>query len=402
MRKIDTKKPASEKPAQEKPFPITAIGASAGGIEAVTDLLKHLPADTGMAYIYIQHLDPEHESKLSEILSKVSKLPVQEATDKLKILPDHVYIIPPNREMTLVDGVLLLNLRPINRKSFMPINQFFTSLAETYKERSIGIILSGTLTDGTLGLKAIKAAGGITFAQDKTARFQGMPQNAVAEDVVDLILSPKKIAEELSKLSSQQEIYHTTIQALSEDIFNERDEDLQNILKQVHSLSGVDFTQYKINTIRRRIVRRMILHKIDNLKEYAGFVKHHANEATQLYQDFLINVTNFFRDNETAEYLKKQLLPKIIKSKSLSETIRIWIPACSTGQEAYSSLAMLLLELLGDAAPNTPIQIFATDLSELAINKARLGIYSKDEVGRNISQTVATFLYQDRWQLPDH
>jgi len=360
-------------------FPVVAIGASAGGLESFTELLKYLPENTGMAYVFIQHTSPEHESKLSEVLSRVTKMTVLEAREKLKVKPDHIYVIPPNREMKIEDGLLMLSMRPTRSQNHSPINHFFLSLAENYKEKAIGVLLSGNAPDGTLGLKAIKAEGGISFVQDATAQFQGMARNAIAEEAVDLVLSPKRMAEELLKFSSQTNGYQSALLKLSEDTIDDRDEKLHNILKQIHRLTGVDFSHYKINTIKRRIVRRMILHKIESLSEYLQFLKNHANEIQQLYQDLLINVTSFFRDAEAAEYLRKTILPKLLKQKAMDEPIRLWIPACSTGQEAYS-LAMLLMEVLGEKADTTSVQIFATDLSEAAVNKARLGIYSKDEV----------------------
>ncbi len=387
MKGVEIKNTAEKK---RKSFPVVAIGASAGGIEAITELLKHLPAATGMTYVYIQHMDPDHESMLVSILGRVTKMPVLEAKEATRIKQDHIYIIPPNREMILIDGSLKLSLRPARPKLHLPINQFFVSLAENYKEKAIGILLSGNPPDGALGLKAIKAEGGISFAQDSTAKFEGMPKNAVAEDAVDLVLSPKRIAEELIKLGQQQEQYHIVLQQLNEELISDRDEDIQTILKQIYRLTGVDFSHYKVNTIKRRIVRRMILHQQNNLKDYVGYLKQHSNEAQQLYNDLLINVTSFFRDSESYQYLKKTLLPRIIKLKTPSEPIRIWIPACSTGQEAYS-LAMLLMEILGDKAATTSVQVFATDLSELAINKARLGIYTKDEVASIPAATLNRF-----------
>jgi two-component system CheB/CheR fusion protein len=208
MKGIEVQK-ATEKKAKD--FPVVAIGASAGGIEAITELLKHLPENIGMAYVYIQHMDPDHESMLPSILGRVTKMPVQEAKEAVLIKPDHLYILPPNRDMELLDGTLKLNLRPTRPQRHLPINQFFTSLAENYKEKAIGILLSGNPPDGTLGLKAIKAEGGISFAQDASAKFEGMPRNAVAEDAVDLVLSPKKIAEELTKLAQQQDRYQAVL-----------------------------------------------------------------------------------------------------------------------------------------------------------------------------------------------
>jgi two-component system, chemotaxis family, CheB/CheR fusion protein len=360
-------------------FPIVAIGASAGGIESITELLKYVPETTGMAFVFIQHTTPDHESRLDEVLGRATKMKVLEAKERLKVKPDHIYLIPPNREMKIEDGMLMLSLRPARTQNYSPINHFFFSLAENYKEKAIGILLSGNAPDGTLGLKAIKAEGGISFVQDASAQFQGMAKNAIVEEAVDLVLSPKRIGEELSKFSKQHDGYQSALLKLNEEAINDRDENLFDILKQIHRLTGVDFSHYKINTIKRRIVRRMILHKIDSLEDYAQHLKNHANEIHQLYQDLLINVTSFFRDQEATEYLRKNVLPKLVKQKATDEAIRLWIPACSTGQEAYS-LAMLLMEVLGEKAATTSVQIFATDLSEVAVNKARLGIYSKDEV----------------------
>ena len=360
-------------------LPVVAIGASAGGIEAISELLRHLPGDTGMSFVYIQHLDPEHESYLSDILGRHTSMPVQEVKDKTRILPDNIYIIPPNKTLEIENGTLQLSLRPLRPQRHMPINSFFTSLAESCQERAIGVLLSGNPPDGTLGLKAIKAAGGITFAQDNSAQFGGMPKSAVAEDAVDMVLPPERIAEELVKLSMEQERYQAAVQALTDESHPAQDDELTEIFRKVHRLTGADFSQYKSNTIQRRIVRRMIIQKISTLKEYVQYLKHHPNEINQLYQDMLINVTAFFRDSEASEYLKKNILPRLIEAKDPSEPIRIWVPACSTGQEAYS-LGILLMEVLGEKAATTSVQIFATDLSELAVNKARLGIYTKDEV----------------------
>jgi two-component system CheB/CheR fusion protein len=362
-----------------KNFPVVAVGASAGGLEAFNELVKHLPVDTGLAFVYIQHLDPTHESMLTSILARSTSMPVQEAVEGMKIKPNNIYVIPPNREMTLTSDTLKLSIRPSRPKNHLPINEFFLSLAANYKEKAIGILLSGNPPDGTIGLKAIKAAGGISFAQDNSAKFAGMPKSAISDDAVDMVLSPKRMAEELMKLANEHDRYQMALQELTEETIADRDENLLNILRQIYHLTGVDFSHYKINTIKRRIIRRMILSKIETLEEYVHHLKAHSNEVNQLYQDLLINVTSFFRDDEASDYLRKTLLPKIVQEKSPSEPLRIWVPACSTGQEAYS-LAILMLEVLGEKAATTSVQIFATDLSELAVNKARLGIYTKDEL----------------------
>lgn len=364
----------------EKYFPVAAIGASAGGLEAISQLLTHLPDKTGIAYIYIQHLDPSHDSNLTSILQRETKMPVLEATDKIKVETDHLYVIPPNKEMALVDGIISVTDRPQKPYAHMPINRFFISLAERYKEYAIGIVLSGTAYDGTLGTKAIKMEGGITFAQDDSAKFQSMPQNATNDGGVDLVLSPKQMAEELAKLGEKKDYYYSVIKD-DENVATEKNEenDFFNILHLIQKSVGADFSQYKMTTIKRRIVRRMMIYKSENVKEYLQYLKQHAKEIDLLYQDLLINVTAFFRDAESSAFLQQTILPKIIRSKSANDPIRVWVPACSTGQEAYS-LAMLIVEVLGDRSANTPVQVFATDLSENVISKARVGVYTQDEV----------------------
>ena len=364
---------------KSKPYPIVAIGASAGGIEAVSELLSHLPADTGMAYVYIQHLDPTHESNIVPILSRVTKMKVCEAEHMMQIEPDQLFVMPPNKDMAIIDGVVTLNPRQARPAIHMPVDKFFASLAEKQKEGAIGVVLSGSASDGTFGLKAIKTAGGLTFAQDQSAKFQSMPRSAIAEGVVDMVLSPKEIAEELKRIGSKADIFQAAMQENEEQLNESMTEDLSVILQLVKKGTGVDFTHYKINTIRRRIIRRMLLFKLDTLKEYATYLKQHSEEVSRLYQDLLINVTTFFRDPDSLEYLKKTLLPGILKTKNETNPFRIWIPACSTGEEAYS-LAIILMEILGERHTNIPIQIFATDLSELAIAKARLGLYSRNDL----------------------
>ena len=368
--------------SENKAVPIVAIGASAGGLEAVSNLLKHLSPNTGLAYVYIQHLDPTHESALSDILGRVTKMPVVQAEHLQPVRPNHVYVIPPDKDMEVIDGVLTLEQRQRSGRSniHMPIDGFFASLAERQRDRAIGILLSGTNSDGTIGLKAIKAAGGITFAQDETADFQNMPKAAISEGVVDMVLSPAGIAEELDRLSKRSAIFQQTAVAESlEEPQIAADEDLRTIIAYLRRTVGVDFSHYKVTTIQRRIIRRMLLYKLETLAEYAKYLRQNPAEAHVLYSDLLINVTNFFRDADTMDYLEKVLFPQLVKNKPPREPIRIWVPACSTGEEAYS-LAILLLEVLGDRASNTAIHIFATDLSESAIAKARTGTYSRSQM----------------------
>ena len=373
------------------PF-IVAIGGSAGGQEAVVQLLGQLTVDTGFAFVYIQHLSPDHDSHLADILGRATKMPVTEAVHLTPVQPNHVYILPPNQEMELQDGKLLLT--PRLRAVYMPIDRFFSSLSEQQQAGTVAILLSGMATDGTLGLKAIKVAGGITMAQDSTARFQTMPNSAITEGVVDLVLPPKDIANEVVRLSKQTDTLKLTAGPGEETEdhlvsggtkseatlrVSENTDDLRPIIQLIQKTIGVDFSQYKVTTIRRRIIRRMVLYKLDNLAAYTRYLREHPAEARLLHNDLLINVTSFFRDPAAMSYMGQVILPQLIQSKPPGEPLRIWVPACSTGQEAYS-LAILLVEILGDNVPAPLIHIFATDLSEPAIAKARQGIYTKSEV----------------------
>ncbi len=370
---------SADKKPPKAPVPIVAIGASAGGLEAVSKLLQHLSPTTGLAFVYIQHLNPDYESQRSTILSRYTTMPVVEAQHELSIEANHIYIILPDQDLESVEGDLRLVPRQAKPNRHMPIDQFFNSLAQQQQNGAIGIVLSGMGSDGTLGLKAIKVAGGITFAQDDSATYNSMPLSAIDEGVVDLVLPPSGIAKEIERLSQKIDIVHQTAIAQALEGEDTADEDLKAIIQSVRKAVGVDFSQYKMTTIRRRIIRRMLLYRYETLRDYANYLRENSAEATALYNDLLINVTTFFRDTEAMEYLKKVLLPELIKNKSPREPLRIWVPACSTGQEAYS-LAMLLIEILGDRVSAMPIHIFATDLSQMAIAKARQGSYTVSEL----------------------
>jgi two-component system CheB/CheR fusion protein len=359
-------------------FPVVAIGASAGGLEAMMELLKYLPSDTGMAFIYVQHLSPDHKSMLTEILSKKTKMKVQEIDDMDKIEPDNLFVIPYNKGIEVTDGHIKLIPRSESSTS-ISIDTLFSSLAHSQKERVIGIVLSGSASDGTLGVKEIKHNGGLTFAQDDTAKFTSMPHSAIAAGVVDFILSPKQIALELARLSKHPFVKPNEKNKNSENLIDNSDPDLKIIINQLLKTTGVDFSVYKMNTIKRRIIRRMLLYKITTLKQYAKLLTQKNEETDILYQDLLINVTSFFRDTDTHKYLKEDLFPKLLKKKKKGDSLRIWVPACATGEEAYS-IAMMLLEIQGSQPNNTSVQIFATDLSGIAINKARIGVYTKQEL----------------------
>ena len=354
--------PSRRRP-ENKPLPVVGVGASAGGLEAFQQLISHLPTTTGMAFVFVQHLAPRHESMLTELLSRSTKIPVQEVKEGIKVAPDQIYVIPPNSNMVISDGVLHLMPRRETDLQHLPIDCFLTSLAEDRKGKAIGVILSGTASDGTLGLKAIKAEGGITFAQDqKTAKYDSMPRSAIAAGCVDFILPPEGIAKELARIGRHPYLIQAMAAETDEALAAGGDE-INQILTLVRGSSGDDFTWYKKNTIKRRIRRRMVLHKMDKLAQYVRYLRGNNRELQELYQDFLINVTGFFRDREVYQALKKKVLPVLMKNRPADSPLRFWVPGCSTGEEAYS-IAICALEFLGAAKSNIAIQIFGTDISE--------------------------------------
>lgn len=357
-------------------FPIVGVGASAGGLEALERLLKHLPADTGMAFVVVQHLDPTHESRLAEILSRGTSMPVTEVQDKTRISPNHVYIIPPNANMFLEDGLLRLEARKDPKARYLPIDFLFRSLASTRKSKAIGVILSGTGSDGASGTKAIKLEGGITFAQDSaSAKYFDMPQNSIRTGAVDFVLPPEQIADHLTRIGRHPYLKLSEIEEEAErTLAHEREDPRNRLLALLSESHGVDFSAYKPSTINRRIKRRMALQGMDHLNDYLRYVRDNPEELQRLYQDMFIAVTSFFREPKSFEALKKIVFPRIMKERSADSPIRIWVPGCSTGEEVYS-IAISLLEYLKDRANRIPIQIFGTDINEEAIAKAREGKY---------------------------
>ena len=375
-RKPGTKRKAAAPVVQPKPVAIVGIGASAGGLEAFTQMLRVLPPTTGMAFVFVQHLEAKHESMLTKILATATEMPTSEVAQGAVAEPNHVYVIPPNADIRVAGGVLQLAGRaPMGRH--LPVDVLFRSLAEDQGSRAIGVILSGTASDGTLGLKAIKAEGGITFAQDpETAKFDGMPTSAISAGCVDFVLPPDRIATELAQISRHP---YVGLARVGEVVpaAPVPDEEWRHVFRLLKITSGVDFTFYKKSTIQRRIARRMALHKIEQLSKYAQYLESNPEELNALYQDILIHVTSFFREPEVFRAFQTKILPRVLAAKPAGEQIRIWSAGCSTGEETYS-LAICLLEFLGKRAASTPIQIFGTDISEQATEKARAGIYPAD------------------------
>ena len=372
-------------------FPVVCIGASAGGLEAFTQLLEALPTDTGMAYVLVSHLSPSHASHLADILSRSTRMPVEEVKDEPKVQPNRVYVIPPDSSMVISGGSLkLLPRRPV-RGQHHPIDQFLESLAADQVHKSIAVILSGTGSDGTLGLDEIKAAGGITFAQDQTAAYEGMPRSATLAGAVDFVLPPADIARQLADIARHAYVSpEDTPLVLTPPAEVPHYGKVMNLL---HQSAGVDFTHYKATTLNRRIARRMALQKIDRLAEYAELLREKPAEIEALFQDILINVTSFFRDAETFELLKTRIFPRITDGRNTSDAIRIWVVGCSTGEEAYS-IAISFSEYMAREGRVWPVQIFATDLNGVGIERARAGLYPKSISERVSSERLRRYFYE--------
>jgi two-component system CheB/CheR fusion protein len=358
-------------------FPVVGIGASAGGLEAFKKLVSAIPEKSGMAYILVQHLHPDHNSALPEILQRETNIPVQAIKNNVEVAPDNIYIIPSNKMLEATDGILQISPRPSKDHINMPIDIFFSSLAEVHQSHAIGIVLSGSGTDGTLGLKDIKAHGGITFAQDlESAAYDAMPSSAINADVVDFILPPEKIPLQLLDLNDTYKLLPSEVIDINGRLTE--DGSFKSILSLLRTHNGVDFTYYKQNTIRRRILRRVAILKLQSITDYQEFLKQNKSERDILFNDLLIPVTSFFRDPKTFGNLCNSVFPELIKNKSQGKPLRIWIAGCSTGEEAYS-VGMCLHEYLSDKFSSIKIQLFATDVSEKSITKARIGLYTSRE-----------------------
>lgn len=356
------------------PVAIVAIGASAGGLEPILALLTNLPAVTGAAYVIIQHLPANQDDLLPQVLQAKIPMKVRIAADKMRLEPDLVYVITGDTFPAVDDGHFALSPRDSTQAMPHVIDDFLCALAPAYQGKAIAVILSGTGSDGTAGIQAVKAEGGITFAQDQTAQFQGMPHSAIESGFVDFVLTPERIAREIETILNGPYKSELTAETIAGH---------QDHMRHIHQLllrkHDVDFSQYKQTTIIRRIIRRMSLNRIDTLDQYVKLLTGHPEEIDQLHHDLLINVTSFFREPDFYAALSKKIFPALLREDRPQEPIRVWIPACATGEEPYS-IAICFFEYLKDKAISTPIQIFATDLSEKAITKARIGIYPPSAV----------------------
>ncbi len=354
-----------------KNFFVVGIGASAGGLEALEQLFGQMVPESGLAFVIIQHLSPDYKSMMAELLAKHTTIPVHEARDGLRVEPNNIYLIPPRKNMTIFHCRLHLTDREIAMGLHLPIDIFFRSLAEDAGEKAIAIILSGTGSDGTRGLRVVKERGGLVMVQDeKSAKFDGMPRSAMATQLVDYILPPERMAQELLKYTNHPQLAVDPAQsslATNEQV-------LDKIFAILRSRNGVDFTCYKEKTIARRLEQRMSVNQVNNLDDYLMFLYRSTAEVDTLYKELLIGVTQFFRDGEVFDFLQEEVVPLLLKDKYRYDQVRVWVPGCSTGEEAYS-LAILLNEVMERQGQFTDVKIFATDIDQNALEFASRGYY---------------------------
>lgn len=357
-------------PKSPNKLPVVAIGASAGGLDALKKFFTAMSPDPGMAFVLVQHLDPTHESTLADLMSRYTPLKVVQAKDGMKVESDYLYIIPPNKDMGLMNRTIQL-MEPVEPHGMrLPINFFLKNLAEDQKERSIAIIFSGFGSDGTIGIKSIKAAGGMVMAQDPaTADSNSMPASAIQTGLVDFILPPEEMPE---KLMNYVESAHKTIKKILTPK-EETERALQKIFMLIRNRTSHDFSYYKENTVYRRISRRMNIHQIENIQTYLRYLQENPHEIDILFKELLINVTSFFRDKKSFDSFKNSL-KELIKQKLDVDNLRVWVPGCSSGEEVYS-IAIIIHELLEESGKNIDVQIFGTDIDIDALTTARSGTY---------------------------
>src|SRR5664279_1038476 len=363
-------------------FHKVGIGASAGGLEALEQFLVNVSDTSGMAYIVVQHLDPTHKGMLPELLQRVSKMKVSQIKTNMLVVPNCVYVIPPNKTMSISKGILHLHKPLQGRRQQLPIDLFFQSLSEDQEEHAVGVILSGMGSDGSLGLRSIKEKKGIAIVQEPgTAKFDSMPRNAIDYVAADIVASPKEIPSRLVEFLKHIPVLRTDLVLETKDKSS-----LEKIISLLRTYTGNDFSLYKKNTVYRRIERRMTIHKIDKIGSYVRLLNTNPKEIDILFKELLIGVTNFFRDAVLWENLKDYIIPDLLSTLEPGTILRAWVPGCSTGEEAYS-LAIVFKEALEKINPHGgfSLQIFATDLDNEAIEIARKGVFP-ESISENISE----------------
>ncbi len=379
---------------------VAGIGASGGGLDALERFFAHLPSGRGAAFVLVTHLDPSRKSMMVELLKKYAKIEVSEAGDDMKVMPGHLYIIPPNKDMAIMGGYLRLFEPQSPHGLRHPIDFFFHSLAMDQKQKAICVVLSGTGFDGTQGLKDIKSEGGMAMVQDpKSAQYDGMPQSAIDTGLADFILPPEEMPDKMLEYIKHSAIIEARQGIGDGDIGTERaadaidrqtSGDLHKILSFIRDKTGQDFAFYKENTVRRRIEMRMALHQMDDTAAYIRYLKHNPEEVDLLGRNFLIGVTSFFRDPMAFEVLKKKALPLIFKNRPPQQPVRVWVPGCSTGEEAYS-IAIMLKEYMDEENVDFKVQIFATDVDARAIDRAREGVFAEGLQKNVLAERLARF-----------
>jgi two-component system CheB/CheR fusion protein len=376
-------RPKTAVPGPTAWFPIVGIGASAGGLEALEQFLKHVPAGSGMAFVIVQHLDPARKGIMPELLQRATSMRVIQVKDRTKVQPDCIYVIPPNKDMSILHGVLHLLAPTASRGMRLPIDFFLRSLAQAQQEHSVGVILSGMGSDGTLGLRAIKEKAGVVLVQEPaTAKFDSMPRSAIDAGLADIVAPAEELPEKILAY-----LQRTPLIARKETVLEDKTQSaLEKVVVLLRAHTGNDFTFYKRNTLYRRIERRMGIHQIGKMTNYVRYLQENSQELDLLFKELLIGVTNFFRDPAAWEQLRKQGLPALLASRSPRQPLRAWVPGCSTGEEAYS-LAILLKEVVEELKPKDKfaIQIFATDLDRDAIDKARQGVFP-DNISADVTE----------------
>jgi PAS domain S-box-containing protein len=395
MKKTKAKKTISKNDEESQPekFLIAAIGASAGGIQALKEFFENVPSDSGVAYVVILHLSPDHESRLAEVLQTTALIPVTQIKERVKVEPNHVYVVPPNQHLGMLDGHITVEQNISVEERRAPVDIFFRTLAETKRAGAIAVVLSGTGADGSMGIKRVKERGGVVFVQNpREAEFSEMPRNSIATDLVDAVLNVREIPAKI--IAYQANLKEVEIHDTPEFRLDDEQAALREIFAILHVRTGHDFTNYKHPTVLRRIERRINVHELQTLPEYAAHLRENPEETVALLKDLLISVTNFFRDKDAFDFLETEIVPRILQNKSSKDEVRVWVAGCATGEEAYS-LAMLLAEHF-EENPNAPaIQIFATDIDEAAIAHSREGFYTLVDVADVSPERLRRFFTRD-------
>lgn len=374
-------------------FLITGLGASAGGIQALQEFFEHVPKKSGIAYVVILHLLPDHDSKLAEVLQSTTTMPVKQVKQEVKVEPDHVYVVPPNQHLSMVDGSIVVSPNTQLEDRRAPVDIFFRTLAEEHGPRAVAVVLSGTGADGSMGLKRIKERGGATFVQNpREAEFNEMPRNSIATGLVDQVLNVAELPAKI--LAYKASLGKIQISEEAEQRPQDQQQALREIFTEIRMRTGHDFSNYKRPTLLRRIERRINIHNLPDLPSYATYMRENHAETSALLKDLLISVTNFFRDKKAFEVIENEVLPVLLKGKTAESQLRIWVAGCATGEEAYS-LAILCAEKTNGIVDGTKVQVFATDIDEAAIAQAREGLYNINELADVSPERLRRFFVKE-------